>query len=93
MRQLLLLPALVLLASCQTTTPQEASSRPPLPQAATLKLPALEEGGLTRSLQDSHDALQKDLQEFLNETLRDLQESLARARQSPPSPGPSARGH
>lgn len=90
-----LLLALTLLGCAQ---PPVASSPPPppLPSAVTNPPPASTEGSLSTSLQgglqETLQDFQCSLQEYLNESILDLLESLERARKSPPPPGPAPSG-
>lgn len=82
MRNMLLLCAALVLQACASNPPPpKPLPRPPMPAAVTVNLPASTEGSLTQSLQ-----------EFLNELRSDLQQSLDRARRSPPHSVPVRRG-
>lgn len=91
-------PLLALLLSSCASNPPPASlpSRSPLPLPSIVMSPpsASTEGALLGSLENSLSAMQRDLTELLqsfhNDTLKDLGESLGRARQSPPPSGRAA---
>ena len=82
MKNMLLPVAALLLASCASMAPESSPAKPSnLPGAMTTPSPASTEGSLTKSLQDSLDAMRQD-----------LAESLGRARVSPPTSAPAKLG-
>ena len=100
MKNMLLLVAVLLVCSCAGNPPAPESSplHPSrLPNVLTAPaLPAMTEGHLSSSLQDGWRATLHDLRLQLQQSLEaatiDLQQSLERARRSPPMPAPAGLG-
>lgn len=91
MRNTLLIFAVLALSSCATPAPPSLPVSQPLPSAVTSPPPASKEGALSESLQSGQDALRQDLGQWLVGTLKDLEETLNRARQSQPPSEPAKR--
>lgn len=91
MRNTLLIFAVLALSSCATPAPPSLPISQPSPSVVQNPPPASTEGALSKSLQAGQDELRSDLGNWLRGTLTDLQESLNRARQSPPPSEPAKR--
>ena len=88
MRNILLLGVVLLVSSCATTAPESVPLKSK-PQAVTNQPSASTEGALLKRSQDGYSATLQGLQSYLEESVRDLLNTLEQAKKSPPPTVPA----